>query len=76
MLHIPKCTKFFLLMQGLTNLETFRLYSLPDMRFIWKGLVLRKLTTLEVFKCKRLTHVFTCSMIVSLVQLEVLKILS
>ena len=72
MLHIP-C---FLLMQGLTNLETFRLYSRHDMRFIWKGLVLSKLTTLEVFKCKRLTHVFTCSMIVSLIQLEVLKILS
>ena len=38
--------------------------------------MLSKLTTLEVVKCKRLTHVFTCSMIVSLVQLKVLKILS
>jgi len=46
------------------------------MRCIWKGLVLSKLTTLEVVKCKRLTYVFTCSMIVSLVQLKVLKILS
>jgi len=63
-------------MQGLTNLETLRLESLPDMRCLWKGLVLSKLTTLEVVECKRLTHVFTCSMIVSLVQLEVLKILS
>jgi len=63
-------------MQGLTNLETLCLESLPDMRSIWKGLVLSKLTTLEVVKCKRLTHVFTCSMIVSLVQLKVLKILS
>jgi len=62
-------------MQGLTNLETFRLSSLPDMRCLWKGLVLSKLTTLEVFKCKRLAHVFTCSMIVSLVQLKVLRIL-
>jgi len=52
------------------------LESLADMRCIWKGLVLSKLTTLEVVKCKRLTHVFTCSMIVSLVQLKVLKILS
>jgi len=68
----------FLSMQGLTNLETLRLGFLlvPDIRCIWKGLVLSKLTTLEVVKCKRLTHVFTCSMIVSLVQLEVLKILS
>ncbi|KAJ6967050.1 disease resistance protein [Populus alba x Populus x berolinensis] len=63
-------------MQGLTNLETLCLESLPDMRSIWKGLVLSKLTTLEVVKCKRLTHIFTCSMIVSLVQLKVLKILS
>ncbi|KAJ6950497.1 disease resistance protein [Populus alba x Populus x berolinensis] len=63
-------------MKGLTNLETLCLRSLPDMRCIWKGLVLSKLTTLEVVKCKRLTHVFTCSMIVSLVQLKVLKILS
>jgi len=63
-------------MQGLTNLETLRLESLPDLRCLWKGLVLSKLTTLEVVKCKRLTHVFTCSMIVSLVQLKVLKILS
>ena len=31
---------------------------------------------LKVVKCKRLTHVFTCNMIVSLVQLKVLKILS
>jgi len=46
------------------------------MRYLWKGLLLSKLTTLKVVKCKRLTHVFTCSMIVSLVQLKVLKILS
>jgi len=63
-------------MQGLTNLEKLRLESVPDMGCIWKGLVLSKLTTLEVVKCKRLTHVFTCSMIASLVQLEVLKIFS
>jgi len=63
-------------MQGLTNLKILRLESVPNMRCIWKGLVLSKLTTLEVVKCKRLTHVFSCSMIVSLVQLKVLKILS
>ncbi|KAJ6966782.1 hypothetical protein NC652_004365 [Populus alba x Populus x berolinensis] len=66
----------FAQLQGLTNLKTLSLKSLPDMRCIWKGLVLSKLTTLEVVKCKRLTYVFTCSMIVSLVQLKVLKILS
>ncbi|KAI9403447.1 hypothetical protein POPTR_001G422800v4 [Populus trichocarpa] len=33
--------------QGLTNLKTLRLKSLPDMSCIWKGLVLSKLTTLE-----------------------------
>ncbi|KAG6794024.1 hypothetical protein POTOM_003257 [Populus tomentosa] len=63
-------------MQGLTNLETLRLDSMHDMRCIWKGLVLSKLTMLKVVKCKRLTHVFTCNIIVSLVQLKVLKILS
>ncbi|KAJ6950504.1 hypothetical protein NC651_004236 [Populus alba x Populus x berolinensis] len=35
-------------MQGLTNLKTLSLKSLPDMRCISKGLVLSKLTTLEV----------------------------
>ncbi|XP_034899041.1 uncharacterized protein [Populus alba] len=35
-------------LQGLTNLETLYLKSLPDMRCIWKGLVLSKLTTLEM----------------------------
>ncbi|KAJ7015012.1 hypothetical protein NC653_004336 [Populus alba x Populus x berolinensis] len=35
-------------MQGLTNLKGLSLTSLPDMRCIWKGLVLSKLTTLEV----------------------------
>ena len=63
-------------MQGLTDLKTLRLESLPDMRCIWKGLVLSKLTTLMVVECKGLTHVFTRSMIVSLVQLKVLQILS
>jgi len=61
-------------MQRSTNLETLFLESLPHMRCLWKGLVLSKLITLNVVKCKRLTHVFTCSMIVSLVQLKVLKI--
>eukprot|EP00258_Populus_trichocarpa_P032277 XP_024448296.1 probable disease resistance protein At4g27220 isoform X5 [Populus trichocarpa] len=38
----------FAQLQGLTNLKTLRLKSLPDMRCIWKGLVLSKLTTLEM----------------------------
>ena len=66
----------FLLMQGLTNLETLHVYSLPvpDMRCIWKVLVLSHLTSLVVRNCKRLTHVCTSIMITSLVQLEVLEI--
>ncbi|KAI9403499.1 hypothetical protein POPTR_001G434000v4 [Populus trichocarpa] len=68
----------FAQLEGLTNLETLRLGSLlvPDIRCIWMGLVLSKLTTLNVVECKRLTHVFTRSMIFSLVPLKVLKILS
>ncbi|KAL9366268.1 hypothetical protein Peur_037467 [Populus x canadensis] len=40
----------FAQLQGLTNLEKLCLESLPDMRCIWKGLVLSKLTTLEIFE--------------------------
>jgi len=63
-------------MQGFTSLETLKLsYVLvPDLRCIWKGLVPCNLTTLEVNKCKRLTHVFTNSMIASLIQLKILEI--
>ncbi|KAJ6966765.1 hypothetical protein NC652_004351 [Populus alba x Populus x berolinensis] len=63
-------------MQGLTRLETLKLKSLPDtsMKSIWKSLLLSNLTTLEVNECKRITHVFTYSMIASLVHLKVLKI--
>jgi len=63
-------------MQGFTSLETLNLSSLlvPDLRCIWKGLVPCNLTTLEVNECKRLTHIFTNSMVASLLQLEFLKI--
>ena len=63
-------------MQGLTSLETLELSFLlvPDLRCIWKGLVPCNLTTLKVKKCERLTHVFTNSMIASLIQLKVLEI--
>ena len=63
-------------MQGFTSLETLTLsYVLvPDLRCIWKGLVPCNLTTLTVKKCKRLTHVFTNSMIASLIQLKILEI--
>ncbi|XP_011011997.1 PREDICTED: uncharacterized protein LOC105116366 isoform X2 [Populus euphratica] len=63
-------------LQGFTSLETLRLSSLrvPDLRCLWKGLGPCNLTTLEVKRCKRLTHVFTNSMIASLIQLEFLEI--
>jgi hypothetical protein len=75
-LYLTNWYPYFLLMQGLTSLETLNLSSLlvPDLRCIWKGLVPCNLTTLEVRRCKRLTHVFTNSMIASLLQLEFLEI--
>ncbi|KAL3612742.1 hypothetical protein D5086_003762, partial [Populus alba] len=71
-----ECDNLLAQLRGFTSLETLKLSSLlvPDLRIIWKGLVLRNLTTLKVKECKRLTHVFTDSMIASLVQLQVLKI--
>ncbi|KAG5255437.1 disease resistance protein [Salix suchowensis] len=44
------------------------------MRCIWKGLVLSHLTTLVMCDCETLTHVFTGSMVASLVQLQFLDI--
>ena len=75
-LYLTNWCPCFLLMQGLTSLETLKLKSLPDtsMRSTWKSLVLSNLTTLEVNECKRITHVFTYSMIAGLVYLKVLKI--
>ena len=75
-LYLTNWCPCFLLMQGLTSLETLKLKSLPDtsMRSTWKSLVLSNLTTLEVNECKRITHVFTYSMIAGLVHLKVLKI--
>jgi len=63
-------------MQGFTSLETLTLYYVlvPDLRCIWKGLVLSHLTSLRVYNCKRLTRVFTHNMIASLLQLQVLEI--
>ncbi|XP_073263732.1 uncharacterized protein [Populus alba] len=65
-------------LQGFTSLEALNLYYVlvPDLnlRCIWKGLVPSNLTILQVYECKRLTHVFTDSMIASLVQLKVLEI--
>ncbi|KAJ6314016.1 hypothetical protein OIU78_017634 [Salix suchowensis] len=61
---------------SLLSLEKLDLRSLPDMRCIWKGLVLSHLTTLEVSYCQKLTHVFTGSMVASLVQLKLLVILA
>ncbi|KAJ6314012.1 hypothetical protein OIU78_017630 [Salix suchowensis] len=59
---------------SLLSLEKLELTSMPDMRCIWKGLVLSHLTSLKVHYCKKLTHVFTGSMVASLVQLESLDI--
>jgi hypothetical protein len=59
---------------SLVSLKTLCLNLLPDLRCIWKGLVPSNLTTLKVKECKRLTHVFTDSMIASLIQLKILKI--
>ena len=59
---------------SIVSLETLHLHLLPNLRCIWKGLVPSNLTTLKVNDCKRLTHVFTNSMIASLVQLKVLEI--
>nr|TKS04863.1 putative disease resistance protein [Populus alba] len=63
-------------LRGLTSLETLTLSHvlLPDLRCIWKSLMLSHLTSLTVYSCKRLTHVFTYSMIANLLQLQVLKI--
>ncbi|KAJ6752277.1 hypothetical protein OIU85_002681 [Salix viminalis] len=58
---------------SLLSLETLHLLSMssmPDMRCIWKGLVLSHLTSLKVCDCRKLTHVFTGSMVASLVQLN------
>ncbi|KAG5255244.1 disease resistance protein [Salix suchowensis] len=59
---------------SLLSLEELSLWSMPDMRCIWKGVVLSHLTTLKVHGCEKLTHVFTGSMVASLVQLQLLRI--
>ncbi|KAJ6314015.1 hypothetical protein OIU78_017633 [Salix suchowensis] len=59
---------------SLLSLKKLDLSFLPDMRCIWKGLVLSHLTILEVCYCQKLTHVFTSSMVASLVQLQFLAI--
>nr|XP_034928301.1 LOW QUALITY PROTEIN: probable disease resistance protein At4g27220 [Populus alba] len=70
----PKCNLLAQL-QGLTSLETLSLSCvLPNLRCIWKGLMLSHLTSLTVYSCERLTHVFTHSMIASLLQLQILEI--
>ncbi|KAJ6752282.1 hypothetical protein OIU85_002686 [Salix viminalis] len=59
---------------SLLSLEKLDLNSMPDMRCIWKGLVLSHLTSLKVSRCQKLTHVFTGSMVASLAQLQFLRI--
>ncbi|KAJ6314026.1 hypothetical protein OIU78_017644 [Salix suchowensis] len=59
---------------SILRLEKLELTSMPDMRCIWKSLVLSHLTTLKVSRCEKLTHVFTGSMVASLVHLKTLQI--
>ncbi|CAK7338487.1 unnamed protein product [Dovyalis caffra] len=59
---------------SLLSLETLKLSSLPDLRSICKGLMLKNLTTLEVVNCNGLRHILPSSMIASLLQLKVLTI--
>ncbi|KAJ6752280.1 hypothetical protein OIU85_002684 [Salix viminalis] len=59
---------------SLLSLKKLSFLSMPDMRCMWKGLVLSHLTTLELSSCEKLTHVFTSSMVGSLVQLKHLVI--
>ncbi|CAK7323939.1 unnamed protein product [Dovyalis caffra] len=59
---------------SLPSLETLKLSSLPYLRSICKGLMLKNLTTLEVINCEGLRYLLSSSMIASLRQLRALKI--
>ncbi|MFS8016269.1 putative leucine-rich repeat domain superfamily [Helianthus anomalus] len=61
------------------NLTQVKLEDVYDLKYLWKSnqwLVLEfpNLTTLSIHNCPELKHVFTCSMIGSLVQLQELHI--
>ncbi|KAM0054999.1 putative P-loop containing nucleoside triphosphate hydrolase, leucine-rich repeat domain superfamily [Helianthus debilis subsp. tardiflorus] len=61
------------------NLTQVKLDDLDDLKYLWKSnqwmvLEFSNLTTLSIDYCKNLEHVFTCSMVGSLVQLQDLSI--
>ncbi|KAJ0693049.1 putative leucine-rich repeat domain superfamily [Helianthus annuus] len=61
------------------NLKQVKLEWLRDLKYLWKSnqwmvLEFPNLTTLSIHYCDRLEHVFTCSMVGSLVQLQELSI--
>ncbi|KAJ0693069.1 putative leucine-rich repeat domain superfamily [Helianthus annuus] len=61
------------------NLTQVKLVNVGDLKYMWKSnqwmvLEFPNLTTLSIANCKSLEHVFTCSMVNSLVQLQDLHI--
>ncbi|KAJ0693242.1 putative leucine-rich repeat domain superfamily [Helianthus annuus] len=61
------------------NLRQVKLANVGDLKYLWKSnqwmvLEFPNLITLSIDKCNRLEHVFTCSMVNSLVQLQDLSI--
>ncbi|KAL8229398.1 hypothetical protein R6Q57_014298 [Mikania cordata] len=63
------------------NLKQVKLDSAYDLKYLWnsnRSMVLEfpNLTTVSIEYCERLEHVFTCSMVGSLVQLQDLRITS
>ncbi|KAL9995476.1 putative AAA+ ATPase domain, P-loop containing nucleoside triphosphate hydrolase [Helianthus debilis subsp. tardiflorus] len=65
----------------ISNLTQVKLEWLKDLKYLWKSnqwmvLEFPNLTTLSIYNCYKLEHVFTCSMVGSLVQLQDLSISS
>uniref|UniRef100_A0A251S9Y1 Putative leucine-rich repeat domain, L domain-like protein n=1 Tax=Helianthus annuus TaxID=4232 RepID=A0A251S9Y1_HELAN len=61
------------------NLTQVKLEMLKNVKYLWKSnkwMVLQfpNLTTVHIIRCEKLKHVFTCSMVGSLVQLQDLQI--
>ncbi|KAJ0693095.1 putative AAA+ ATPase domain, P-loop containing nucleoside triphosphate hydrolase [Helianthus annuus] len=61
------------------NLTQVKLEHLDDLKYLWKSnqwmvLEFPNLTTVHIHRCYKLEHVFTCSMVGSLVQLQELHI--
>ncbi|CAI9270374.1 unnamed protein product [Lactuca saligna] len=64
---------------NLPNLREMKLQHLYTLRYIWKSnqwtaFEFPNLTRVDIYKCKRLEHVFTSSMVGSLLQLQELRI--